>query len=471
MISLPNTPEDEPGFLGGKYQVGRFNLLNKILIANRGEIAVRIIRSCREMGIKTVAVYSDADRESLHVKMADESVCIGGAHPGQSYLNIPNIISAALTKGAEGVHPGYGFLAENASFAETCQEQGLKFIGPSPRAMISMGAKAQAKSMMSQAGVPVAPGSEGLLKGSDQIKLIAEEIGYPVLVKASAGGGGRGMRIAMNEGELEKAAQMARQEAEASFGDGSIYLEKYILRPRHVEFQILADQHGNVVHLGERDCTLQRRHQKLVEETPCPVLTPELRSSMGTAAVRAAQAVNYAGAGTVEFLLGEDGSYYFIEMNTRIQVEHPVTEWVTGIDLIAETIRIASDQELGYSQEEVELRGASIECRINAEDPANNFAPCPGQITEYLPPGGIGVRVDSGIYSGCKIPPFYDSMIAKLITWGRDRREAMGRMERALGEFQIRGVKTTIPFLQQLMRNEQFRSGIVDTSFINSLLE
>jgi len=445
--------------------------LKKILIANRGEIAVRIIRSCREMGIKTVAVYSDADRESLHVRLADESVCIGGPHPTQSYLNAPNIISAALIKDAEAIHPGYGFLAENSSFAEACEDQGIKFIGPPVLAMVAMGAKAQARSMMAEAGVPVVPGSPGLISSSDEIARIAEEIGYPVMVKASAGGGGRGMRIAMNSAQLEKSVQMARQEAEASFGDGGLYLEKFIAQPRHIEFQILADEHGHVVHLGERDCTLQRRHQKLVEETPCPVLTASIRDEMGAAAVRAAQAVNYSGAGTVEFLLDQDGNYYFIEMNTRIQVEHPVTEWVTGIDLVAETIKIAAGEELSFSQDDIKLQGVALECRINAEDPHQDFAPCPGRISAYLPPGGMGVRVDSGVYTGCQISPYYDSLIAKLITWGHTRQEAIQRMERALSEFHIRGVKTTIPFLQQLMQNERFRRSTVDTSFINTLLE
>lgn len=446
-------------------------MFNKILIANRGEIAVRIIRTCRELGIKTVAVYSEADRESLHVRLADESVCIGGHHPTQSYLNIPNIISAAMTKKAEAIHPGYGFLAENPSFAEICETQGIKFIGPSSSAIITMGAKAKARSLMAEAKVPVVPGSPGLLDSDEEIARIAEEIGFPVMIKASAGGGGRGMRIAMNSDQLAKAARMARQEAEAAFGDGGIYLEKYIAQPRHVEFQILADEHGNVVHLGERDCTLQRRHQKLVEETPCPVLKPEVRAKMGNDAVRAARAVNYAGAGTVEFILDQEGNYYFIEMNTRIQVEHPVTEWVTGIDLVGETIRIAAGDKLGYCQDDIKLEGVSIECRINAEDPQRDFSPCPGLITNYLPPGGIGVRVDSGVYPGCQVSPFYDSLIAKLITWGRNRQEAIQRMERALSEFQIDGVKTTIPFLQQLMQNEQFRCGTVDTSFINSLLD
>lgn len=444
-------------------------MFNKILIANRGEIAVRIIRTCRELGIKTVAVYSEADRESLHVKLADETICIGGHQPAQSYLNISNIITAAQTRGAEAIHPGYGFLAENPSFAKVCEEQGIKFIGPSARAIITMGSKATARSLMAEAGVPVVPGTSGLISGEQDIERSAEEIGYPVMIKASAGGGGRGMRLAMDSGQLENAIQMARQEAEAAFGDGSLYLEKYVMQPRHVEFQILADEHGNVVHLGERDCTLQRRHQKLVEETPCPALTPELRAKMGADAVQAAQAANYAGAGTVEFLLDKDGNYYFIEMNTRIQVEHPVTELVTGIDLVAETIKVAAGEELGYRQDDIVQQGTAIECRINAEDPENDFCPCPGLISNYIPPGGMGVRVDSGVYPGCKISPYYDSLIAKLIIWGRSRQEAILRMERALSEFQIDGIKTTIPFLQYLMGDEDFRCGTVDTSFVNSL--
>lgn len=446
-------------------------MFNKILIANRGEIAVRVIRTCRELGIKTVAVYSEADRESLHVKLADETVCIGGPQPAQSYLNIPNIISAALTKEAEAIHPGYGFLAENAYFAKACAEQGLKFIGPTENAILTMGAKATARTLMAEAGVPVVPGSSGLINDEQELEHSAAEIGYPVMIKASAGGGGRGMRLAMDSSQLKKAVQTARQEAEAAFGDGSLYLEKYIMQPRHVEFQILADERGNVVHLGERDCTLQRRHQKLVEETPCPVLTPELRDKMGAAAVQAAQTADYTGAGTVEFLLDKDGNYYFIEMNTRIQVEHPVTELVTGIDLVAETIKIATGEELGYHQDDIVQQGTAIECRINAEDPGNDFCPCPGVISNYLPPGGIGVRVDSGVYPGCKISPYYDSLIAKLIIWGRSRQEAILRMERALSEFQIDGIKTTIPFLQFLMGDEGFRSAKVDTSYVNSLTD
>lgn len=445
-------------------------MFKKILIANRGEIAVRIIRACREMGIKTVAVYSEADRDSFHVRLADEAVCIGGPQPAQSYLNIPNIISAAESRKAEAIHPGYGFLAENPYFAEVCEARGIKYIGPPARAIIEMGAKARARQIMAEAGVSVVPGSPGLLTEDSDIAAIAEQIGYPVMVKASAGGGGRGMRIAYNREELEKAVRTARQEAEAAFGDGSLYLEKFIERPRHVEIQVLADEYGHVVHLGERDCSIQRRNQKLVEETPCSVITPELRQKMGSAAVRAAQAVRYAGAGTVEFLLDKNGNYYFIEMNTRIQVEHPITEWVTGIDLIIETIRLAAGEELGYSQADIEFKGAALECRINAEDPEKDFWPCPGTITEYIPPGGPGVRVDSGVYSGYQISPYYDSLLAKLITWGRDRNEAIRRMERALAEFQIEGVKTTIPFLRCIMENETFRRGDFDTSFIPSLL-
>lgn len=422
------------------------------------------------MGIKTVAVYSEADRDSLHVRLADETVCIGGPQPAQSYLNISNIISAAEGRKAEAIHPGYGFLAENPYFAEVCEARGIKYIGPPPAAIIEMGAKARARQIMAGAGVPVVPGSPGLLTEDSDVAAIAELIGYPVMVKASAGGGGRGMRIAYSREELEKAVRTARQEAEAAFGDGSLYLEKFVERPRHVEIQVLADEYGNVVHLGERDCSIQRRNQKLVEETPCSAITPELRQEMGNAAVRAAQAVKYAGAGTVEFLLDKSGNYYFIEMNTRIQVEHPVTEWVTGIDLIVETIRLAAGEELGYSQNDIEFRGTALECRINAEDPEHDFRPCPGTITTYLPPGGPGVRVDSGVYTDYQISPYYDSMIAKLITWGRNRSEAIRRMERSLAEFQIEGVKTTIPFLRSIMKNEAFRRGDFDTSFIPSLL-
>lgn len=445
-------------------------MFKKILVANRGEIAVRIIRTCQEMNIKSVAVYSEADRDALYVQMADEAVCIGAPQPSRSYLNIPNIIGAAVSRKAEAIHPGYGFLAENPYFAEICETSGIRFIGPPAAAIEAMGSKARARELMAEAGVPVVPGSPGLLTRNGDIAQVAEGIGYPVIVKASAGGGGRGMRVANNLPELEKSVTAARTEAEAAFGDGGVYLEKYLEEPRHVEIQVLADQHGNAVYLGERDCSIQRRHQKLVEEAPCPVLTGELRQEMGQAAVRAAQSVRYAGAGTVEFLLDRAGNYYFIEMNTRIQVEHPVTELVTGIDLVAAMIDIAAGATLPYHQEDVGIRGAAIECRINAEDPDLDWRPCPGQITGYLPPGGFGVRVDSGVYSGYSIPHYYDSLIAKLITWGSNRGEAIRRMQRALGEFRIEGVVTTIPFLQRVMSNAFFQRGETYTNFIQRRL-
>jgi len=446
-------------------------VFKKILVANRGEIAVRIIRTCRELNIKTVAVFSEADREALHVRMADEAVCIGGPQPARSYLSIPNIISAAITRGAEAIHPGYGFLSENPYFAEICETSGIKFIGPPSSAIEAMGAKARAREIMAGSGVPVVPGSPGLVTRDDEITRIAEKIGYPVIVKATAGGGGRGMRVANNLDELEKSVIAASNEAEAAFGDGGVYLEKYLEEPRHVEIQILADQHGHAVYLGERDCSIQRRHQKLVEETPCPSLSVDLRRQMGDAAVRAALSVNYSGAGTVEFLLDKSGSYYFIEMNTRIQVEHPVTEWVTGIDLVAAMINIAAGAPLPYRQEELAPRGVAIECRINAEDPDRDWRPCPGRVTDYLPPGGFGVRVDSGIYIGYEIPHYYDSLIAKLIVWGNDRQEAIRRMQRALGEFRIAGVVTTVPFLQRIMENAWFQRGETYTNFIQRRLE
>ncbi len=446
-------------------------MFKKILVANRGEIAVRIIRTCQELNIKTVAVYSEADRDALHVRMADEAVCIGAPQPSRSYLNIPNIISAAITRGAEAIHPGYGFLSENPYFAEICETSGIKFIGPPASAIEAMGAKARAREIMAAVGVPVVPGSPGLVTRNDEIAQIAESIGYPVIVKATAGGGGRGMRVANNLHELEKSVIAASTEAEAAFGDGGVYLEKYLEEPRHVEIQLLADQHGHAVYLGERDCSIQRRHQKLVEETPCPSLTGDLRRQMGEAAVRAALSVDYSGAGTVEFLLDKSGSYYFIEMNTRIQVEHPVTEWVTGIDLVAAMVDIAAGVPLPYRQEEISPRGAAIECRINAEDPDHDWRPCPGRVTGYLPSGGFGVRVDSGIYIGYEIPHYYDSLIAKLSTWGNDRQEAIGRMKRALGEFQIDGVVTTIPFLQRIMDNAWFQRGETYTNFIQRRLE
>jgi len=446
-------------------------MFKKILIANRGEIALRIIRACKEMEISTVAVYSEADRESLHVRFADEAYCIGPAQSGASYLNKANIISAAEVTGADAIHPGYGFLAENANFAEICESCGIRFIGPTPEALENMGAKAVARETMIKAGVPVVPGTKGVISNTDEAVVIAKEIGYPVMIKASAGGGGKGMRIAQSKHDLVKAIQTAQSEAEAAFGNPEVYIEKYVEEPRHIEFQILADNYGNTVYLGERDCSIQRRNQKLLEEAPSMALTPELREKMGTMAVRAAKAVNYSNAGTVEFLLDKHKNFYFIEMNTRIQVEHPVTELVTGIDLIKEQIRIAAGEKLGYTQEDIRINGWSIECRINAEDPNRNFMPSPGRITEYLVPGGLGVRVDSAAYSGYQIPPFYDSMVAKLVVWGKDRNEAIGRMRRALEEYVIEGVKTTIPFHLRILDNAFFQRGDFYTNFIQRRLE
>lgn len=441
-------------------------MFKKILIANRGEIALRIIRACRDLGIKSVAVYSEADRDSLHVKYADEAYCIGPAASNKSYLDIPSLISVAEISHADAIHPGYGFLSENAHFAEVCEECGFKFIGPSPEHINKMGDKSIARETMINAKVPVVPGTEGAIEDADQAVEIAKEIGYPVIVKASFGGGGRGMRVANNESELLKAIQTASSEAKAAFGNAEVYLEKYVQNPRHIEFQILADEHGNVVHLGERDCSIQRRHQKVIEEAPSPAIDPELRQRMGDAAVKAAKAVGYYNAGTVEMLLDKNNDFYFIEMNTRVQVEHPVTEMVTGIDIVGEQIRIAQGEELGYSQEDVIIEGASIECRINAEDPSKDFRPSPGKITEYLVPGGIGVRVDSCAYPEYMIPPYYDSMVAKLITFGKDREEARKRMLRALEEYEIDGIKTTIPFHQEVLNNNHFIKGQFDTGFI-----
>ncbi|SHF58208.1 acetyl-CoA carboxylase, biotin carboxylase subunit [Desulfofundulus australicus DSM 11792] len=441
-------------------------MFKKILIANRGEIALRIIRACREMGIKTVLVYSEADRDSLPVRMADEAYCIGPAPASRSYLNITNIISTAMVSGADAIHPGYGFLAENAGFAEICESCGLTFIGPPASAMEKMGAKAVARETVLKAGVPVVPGSPGVLRDVQEALEVAEKIGYPVLVKASAGGGGRGMRVAHGPEDLIQAVQMAQAEAQAAFGNPQVYVEKYVEEPRHIEFQILGDRYGHMVHLGERDCSIQRRNQKMIEESPSTALTPELRQKMGEMAIKAAQAVGYYSAGTVEFLLDKHQNFYFIEMNTRIQVEHPVTEMVTGIDLIKEQIRLAAGEPLGYNQEDIQIRGWAIECRINAEDPARNFAPSPGVITAYLPPGGPGIRLDSAAYPGWKVPPHYDSLIAKLVAWGQDREEAIARMQRALGEFVIEGIKTTIPFHQRVLHNAFFRRGEIYTNFI-----
>ncbi|MDY6781114.1 MAG: acetyl-CoA carboxylase biotin carboxylase subunit [Cyanobacteriota bacterium] len=439
---------------------------SKVLIANRGEIALRILRTCEEMDIATVAVHSTIDRHALHVQLADESVCIGQPPSNKSYLNIPNIISAALTTNATAIHPGYGFLAENARFAEICADHKITFIGPTAEAILAMGDKSTAKKNMQKAGVPILPGSNGLLANDKQAEAIARKIGYPVILKATAGGGGRGMRLVREEGELAKMFLAAQGEAEAAFGNGGVYLEKFIERPRHIEFQILADSHGNAIHLGERDCSIQRRHQKLLEEAPSPVLTPELRSRMGEAAVRAALAIGYTGAGTVEFLLDGSGEFYFMEMNTRIQVEHPVTEMITGLDLVAEQIRVACGEKLRLTQDEVKLTGHAIECRINAEDPDHNFRPHPGRISGYLPPGGLGVRIDSHVYTDYEIPPYYDSLIGKLIVWGRDRDTAIKRMKRALREFAITGVPTTIGFHQRILETSAFVEGEVYTNFI-----
>jgi len=400
----------------------------KILIANRGEIALRILHSCEELGIRTVAVHSTIDRHALHVQLADESVCIGPPPSSKSYLNIPNIISAALTRNATAIHPGYGFLAENARFAEICADHQLTFIGPSPSAILAMGDKSTAKKTMQKAGVPTIPGSGGLITSEAEAKRIADDIGYPVLIKATAGGGGRGMRLVKSADELGNMLKAAQGEAEAAFGNSGVYLEKFIECPRHIEFQILADSHGNVIHLGERDCSIQRRHQKLLEEAPSPFLTPHLRSKMGNAAVKAAKSINYVGVGTVEFLVDKHGNFYFMEMNTRIQVEHPVTEMITGIDLIREQILVAQGEKLQIKQDQVIFRGHSIECRINAEDPDRNFRPHPGKISGYLPPGGPGVRMDSHVYTDYEIPPYYDSLIGKLIVWGENRETAIKRM-------------------------------------------
>jgi acetyl-CoA carboxylase biotin carboxylase subunit len=443
-------------------------LFKKILIANRGEIALRVIRAARELGIKTVAVYSEADRDSLHVKFADEAVCIGPPPSKESYLNIPRLIAAAEVTDADAIHPGYGFLAENANFADICASSGIVFIGPRPDAMTSMGDKALAKETMKKAGVPVVPGSEGVISDLNNAKKIAQEIGLPVIIKATAGGGGRGMRIVRAMDELENAYYTASHEAETAFSNASVYIEKYIEEPRHVEIQIMADQYGSVIHFGERDCSIQRRHQKLVEESPSPALTSEIREAMGAAAIKGAKSVKYLGAGTVEFLLDKDKSFYFMEMNTRIQVEHPVSEEVMGVDLLQMQIRVAAGERLKKVQSKPQWH--VIECRINAEDPAAGFRPSPGKITSMHFPGGFGVRVDTHVYAGYYIPPYYDSLIAKLIVKGKTREEAITKMYYALDEFIIEGIKTTIPFHKKLMLNEKFRSGNFDTKFIESFV-
>ncbi|KYP80999.1 acetyl-CoA carboxylase biotin carboxylase subunit [Ferroacidibacillus organovorans] len=443
-------------------------MFKKVLIANRGEIAVRILRACRELGIATVAIYSEADRDALHVAMADEAYCVGPTSSRQSYLNIANIMAVATSVGADAIHPGYGFLSENSDFAEVCAAVGVKFIGPSPQAIEQMGDKATAKATMKRANVPTVPGTEGLVESVEDALAVADEIGYPVIIKATAGGGGKGIRVVHSRDELRSALSLAQSEAGSAFGNAGVYLEKFLVRPRHVEIQVLGDQHGHAIHLGERDCSVQRRLQKLVEESPSPALTQEIRERMGAAAVAAAKAVQYEGAGTIEFLLDEDGSFYFMEMNTRIQVEHPVTEWVTGIDLVQEQIRIAYGHPLRYRQEDVVQRGHAVECRINAEDPDKNFMPSPGKIIGYVPPGGFGVRVDSAAYTGYTVTPFYDSMIAKLIVWAPTRQEALDRMKRALQEFQIEGVRTTIGFHLRLLEHPAFVAGDVNTRFLEN---
>ena len=439
-------------------------MFKKILIANRGEIALRIIRTCREMGIRTVAVYSTADRESLHVKFADEAVCIGPPPSRQSYLNIPAIISAAEVTGADAIHPGYGFLSENAEFSRICAEYGIKFIGATADQINSMGDKATAKSTMKNSGVPVIPGSEGLIDTVEEAKELAKGIKYPVIIKATAGGGGRGMRIIRNEGEFDKLWDDAKTESAAAFANDGLYMEKYVEEPRHIEIQIVGDQFGTVCHLSERDCSIQRRHQKLCEETPSPALTPELRERMGTAAVKGAAAIKYEGAGTIEFLLDKNGDFYFMEMNTRIQVEHPITEEVTDFDLIKEQIKVAAGIPISGKNYFPKL--FALECRINAEDPSNGFRPSPGKITNLHLPGGHGIRIDSHVYSGYTIPPNYDSMIAKVIATGQSREEVLLRMKRALQEFVIEGIKTTIPFHIKLMDDERFKSGNFTTAFM-----
>jgi acetyl-CoA carboxylase, biotin carboxylase subunit len=443
---------------------------SKILIANRGEIALRILRTCEEMGIATVAVHSTVDKHALHVQLADEAVCIGPPTSSKSYLNIPNIISAALTRNAAAIHPGYGFLAENARFAEICADHQITFIGPSPAAMRAMGDKSTAKETMQRVKVPTVPGSVGLLADDREALSIAREIGYPVMIKATAGGGGRGMRLVREPSELPKLFSAAQGEADAAFGNPGVYLEKFIERPRHIEIQILADNYGNVIHLGERDCSIQRRHQKLLEEAPSPALSQKLRDQMGHAAIAAAKSINYTGAGTVEFLLDKSGKFYFMEMNTRIQVEHTVTEMITGLDLIAEQIRIAQGEKLQIKQNQVILNGHAIECRINAEDPDRNFRPHPGRITGFLPPGGPGVRMDSHVYTDYEIPAYYDSLIGKLIVWGRDRPSAIRRMKRALRECAITGVPTTLSFHQKILDSPEFLSGEVYTNFVEQFM-
>ncbi len=441
-------------------------MFKKVLIANRGEIALRVIRACQELGIQTVAVYSEADRECLHVRFADDDVCVGPAPSRLSYLHIPNIIAAAEITGADAIHPGYGFLAESAEFAENCAASNITFIGPSAEQIRLMGDKAMARKVVQEAGVPIVPGSAGAIDDPEEALAVASEIGFPVMIKAAAGGGGKGMRAARDAASFAQAFQLARNEGLAAFGSSDVYIERLLDRPRHVEFQVMGDTHGRVMHVGERDCSVQRRHQKLIEESPSPGLSEELRERMGTSAVNIAQRIGYVGAGTVEFLLDGNGEFYFMEMNTRIQVEHPVTEMVTGFDLVKEQIRIVAGEPLGLQLVGNRLRGHAIECRVNAEDPFRNFQPSPGTITAYHPPGGPGVRVDTHIYAGYQVPPYYDSLLAKVIVHGRHREEALTRMTQALDSFIIEGVTTTIPFLRRVIQHPEFVAGTVDTKLL-----
>lgn len=444
-------------------------MIKKVLIANRGEIAVRIIRACREMGIETVAVYSEADKEALHTKLADEAVCIGAAPSSESYLSMDRIISGTIITGAEAIHPGFGFLSENSKFAELCEQCNITFIGPSSEVIAKLGNKQEARNTMISAGVPVIPGSmEAIYEAKDGAE-IAEKIGYPVIIKAALGGGGKGMRVAQTPEEFEQSFNTAQKETQMAFGDNTMYIEHFVEQPRHIEFQILADSYGNVIHLGERDCSIQRNHQKMIEESPSIALSEELRTKMGEAAVKAAKASNYVNAGTIEFLLEKNGNFYFMEMNTRIQVEHPVTEWVTGIDLIKEQIRIASGKKLLFKQEDVQLTGHAIECRINAENPEKGFRPSPGTITDMYLPGGKGIRIDSAIYSGYTIPPYYDSMVAKLIVWAKNRNEAIRKMQTALGEVVIEGIDTNVDYQYEILNHPDYLSGNIDIEFIERL--
>ena len=443
-------------------------MVEKVLIANRGEIALRIVRSCRELGIATVAVFSTVDKKALHVQLADEAVCVGDSLSNKSYLNIPNILAAATSRGVDAIHPGYGFLAENDKFAEMCNDHGIVFIGPSPKAIRSMGDKSTAKETMEAVGVPTVPGSKGLLSNVDEAYKLADDIGYPVIIKATAGGGGRGMRLVENSDNLEKMFKAAQGEAEAAFGNDGLYMEKFIKKPRHVEIQILADRSGNVVHLGERDCSVQRRHQKLLEESPSPAINTELRKKMGNAAIAAAKSIGYEGAGTVEFLVDDDDNFYFMEMNTRIQVEHPVTEMVTGVDLIAEQIKIASGANLEFNQDDIHLNGHAIECRINAEDP-KTFMPSPGKIEQFHSPGGLGIRLDSGIYSGYNIPPYYDSLIAKLIAHGKNRKECILKLKQAIKEMVIEPIPSTLELYQNLLENPDIINGDFDIKWLEQI--